>query len=210
LDVFEERLADALLPHHTFDHAIDLKDRTDSPWGPLYVLSTVELKALGEYLDEMVRTGKIHLNNPPAGAPILFVPKPHRKGLRLCLDSRGLNKLIILNRYPLPLRNELRDRIQGTKLFTKIDPKARYNLIRIRAGDEWKSAFRTRYGHYEYLVMLFGMANAPMSFQNMINEIFKDMINLSSIAYIDDILIYSQTKEEHEKLVKEVISHLQK
>jgi hypothetical protein len=106
--------------------------------------------------------------------------------------------------------NKLRDHVQGAKLFTKIDLKAGYNLIRIRAGDEWKTAFRTRYGHYEYLVMPFGMANAPASFQNMINEIFKDMIDLGVVAYIDDILIYSQTKEEHERLIKEVLSHLQK
>jgi hypothetical protein len=94
-------------------------------------------------------------------------------------------------------------------LFTKIDLKARYNLIIIWTGDEWKTAFRTRYGHYEYLVMPFGMANASASFQNMINEIFKDIIDLGIVAYIDDIFIYSSTKEEHEKLVKEVLSHLQ-
>ena len=210
LDVFGERMADALPPHRTFDHAIDLKDRTDPPWGPIYALSAVELNALREYLDEMLRTGKIRPSKSPAGAPILFVPKPHGKGLRLCVDYRGLNKITVLNRYPLPLMNELRDRVQGAKLFTKIDLKAGYNLIRIRAGDEWKTAFRTRYGHYEYLVMPFGMANAPASFQNMINDIFKDMIDLGVVAYIDDILIYSQTKEEHERLVKEVLSRLQK
>jgi hypothetical protein len=106
--------------------------------------------------------------------------------------------------------NELRDCVQGTKLFINIDLNAAYNLIRICTGDEWKTAFRTRYGYYEYLVMPFGMANAPVSFQNMINEIFKDMIDLGIVAYINDILIYSQTKEEYEKLVKEVLSHLQK
>jgi hypothetical protein len=87
--------------------------------------------------------------------------------------------------------NEVRDRVQGTKLFTKIDLKAGYNLIRIRARNEWKTAFRTRYGYYEYLGMRFGMATASASFQNMINEIFKDMIDLGIVAYIDDILIYS-------------------
>jgi hypothetical protein len=106
--------------------------------------------------------------------------------------------------------NELRDRIQDTKLFTKIDLNTAYNLIRIYAGDEWKTAFRIRDRHHEYLVMPFGMANALASFYNMINEIFKDMIDLGIVAYIDDILIYSQTNEEHERLIKEVLRCLQK
>jgi hypothetical protein len=135
--------------------------------------------------------GKIRRSKSPVGALILFVPKAYGKSLRLCVDYWGLNKIIILNRYPLPLMYELRDYVQGTRLFTKIDLKAGYNLIRIRAGDEWKTAFRTRYGYYEYLVIPFGTANTPASFQNMINEIFKNMIDLSFIAYIDDILIYS-------------------
>jgi hypothetical protein len=93
-------------------------------------------------------------------------------------------------------------------LFTTIDLNARYNLIRIHAGDEWKAAFRTRYRYYEYLVIPFRMANAYVSFQNMINQIFKNIIDLGVFSYIDDILIYSQTMEEHERLVKEVLSDL--
>jgi hypothetical protein len=107
-----------------------------------------------------------------------------------------------LNRYLLSLRNEPGYRIQGAKLFTTIDLKAGYNRIRIHTGDKWETVLRTRYGHHEYLGMPFGMTNTPASFQNMIIIIFKDMIDLSIIIYIDDILIYSQTKEEHEKLVK--------
>jgi hypothetical protein len=156
-----------------------------------------------------LRTGKIWPSKSPSGAPILIVSKDHRKGLCLCIDYRGLNKITVLYRYPLPLQNELRDCLQGAKLFTNIDQQAEYNLIRIRAGDEWKTALRTRYGHYEYMVMPFGMVNAPASFQNMINKIYKDMIDLAVVAYIDDILLYSQTEEEHEKLVKEGLSRLQ-
>jgi hypothetical protein len=114
-----------------------------------------------------------------------------------------------MNRYPLPLMNELRDRIQGAKIFTKMDLKNGYNLIRIKKGDEWKTAFRTRYGHYEYLVMPFGLANAPATFQNMMNEILRDLIDAGVVAYIDDILIYSKTEEEHEQLVREVLRRLQ-
>jgi hypothetical protein len=96
----------------------------------------VELNDLHEYLDEMMRIGKIWPSKYPAGAPIRFVPKAHGKVLRLCIDYRAVNKITVLHRYPVPLMNELRDRVQGAKLFTKIDLKAGYNLIRIRAGDE--------------------------------------------------------------------------
>ena len=104
--------------------------------------------------------------------------------------------------------NELRDCVRDAKIFSKIDLKSAYNLLRIKKGDEWKTAFRTRYGHYEYLVMPFGLANAPATFQTMIQEILKDLINRGVVAYIDDILIYSSTLEEHEKLVSEVLSRL--
>jgi len=106
--------------------------------------------------------------------------------------------------------NELRDRVEGSSIFSKIDLKSGYNLIRIRKGDEWKTAFRTRYGHYEYLVMPFGLANAPATFQNMIHEILRDLIDQGVVIYIDDILIYSKTLQEHQRLVKEVLSRLRK
>jgi hypothetical protein len=102
---------------------------------------------LKDYVKEMLDLGKIRPSKSPAGAPILFVPKPHGRGLWLCVDYRGLNRVTITNQYPLPLMNELRDRVAGLKIFTKIDLKAGYNLIRIKPGDEWKTTFRTRYGY---------------------------------------------------------------
>ena len=105
--------------------------------------------------------------------------------------------------------NELRDRVRGGKIFTKLDLKAGYNLIRIKKGDEWKTAFRSRYGHYEYSVMPFGLANAHATFQNMMNEIFKDMINHGVVIYLDDILIYSRSEEDDIALTKEVLECLQ-
>jgi hypothetical protein len=145
LDVFGEQMADALPPHHTFNHVIDLKDGTDPPWSPINTLSAMELKALHEYLDEMLRTGKIRQSKSPVGALILFFPKAHVKALCLCVDYSGLNMITILNKYSLPLMNKLRVCVQGAKLFTKINLKSKYNLIRICAGDEWKTAFRTKY-----------------------------------------------------------------
>jgi hypothetical protein len=156
-------------------------------------------------LDEMLRTGKIQPSKSPAGAPILFVPKPHGRGLRLCIDDRGLNRVTILNRYPLLLMNELRDRVQGAKIFSKIDLKSDYNLSQIKEGNEWKSAFQTRYGYYEYLVMPFGMANASGTLQNMINKILRDLIDQCVVIYIDNILIYLAEEKEHQCLVMEVL-----
>jgi hypothetical protein len=210
LKVFDGTLAQPLPPHRQWDHAIDLKDNSNPPWGPIYPLSEIELKALREYLDEMLAAGKIRPSKSPAGAPILFVPKPHGRGLRLCVDYRNLNRVTIMNRYPLPLMRELQDRTRKAKFFSKIDLKNGYNLVRIKKGDEWKTAFRTRYGHYEYLVMPFGLANAPATFQNMIHDILRDLLDRGVIAYLDDILIYSETEEEHEALLAEVLSRLEK
>ena len=194
--------------HSPYNHAIDLLPETAPPWGPVYSFSETELTALREYLETMRASGKIRPSTSSAGAPILFVPKPHGRGLRLCVDYRGLNKITMKNRYPLPLMDELRDWVQGSTIFTKIDLKVGYNLVRIKEGDEWKTAFRTRYGHYEYLVMPMGLCNAPASFQNMMNDILRDLLDRGVICYLDDILIYSRNEKEHEELVSKVLKHL--
>jgi len=180
-----------------------------APWGPIYPLSEIELQTLREWLKEMEKTGKIKRSTSPAGSPILFVPKPNGRGLRLCVDYRGLNAVTIPNRYPLPLMQELQDRVQGAQWFTKMDLKNGFNLIRIREGDEWKTAFRTRYGLYKFQVMPFGLTNAPSTFQDMMNHILSDVLDVGVLAYMDDILIYAKTEEEHDRLVKEVLRKLQ-
>jgi len=159
-----------LAPRRTFDHSIDLKDGATPPWGPLYPMSAYQLEELNKYLHKMLAEGKIVHSKSPAGAPILFVPKPDGR-LRLCVDYHQLNKLTILNKYPLPLMTELRERVAGTTIFTKLDLKDGYHLIRIKKGDELKTALRTQYGHYEYKVMPFGLVNAPATFQAMMNTI---------------------------------------
>jgi hypothetical protein len=206
--VLGKELADKLPNHKPYDHAIDLKDGEQPPWGPMYPLNKTELKALQDYLKEMLELGKIRPSKSPATAPIIFVPKAHGRGLRLCVDYRGLNKVTIANRYPLPIMSELQDRVRGAKIFTKINLKNGYNLIRIKPGDEWKTAFKTRYGLYEYTVMPFGLSNAPATFQNMMNHIFRDLLDLGLIVYLDDILIYAETEEEHDCIVTEVLKCL--
>jgi hypothetical protein len=130
------------------------------PFGPIYPLSEKELKTLREYLRKELAAGTIRRSKSPAGAPIIFVPKPDGS-MRLRVDYRGLNKATVKDRTPLPLMSELRERLGRAKIFTKLDLKNGYNLVRIAEGDEWKTAFHTRYGLFEYLIMPFGLCNAP-------------------------------------------------
>ena len=207
--IYDGQYSNELPPHRSFDHAIDMVGGKEHPWGPLYALSEKKLGVLREYLDSMLASGKICSSKSPAGAPILFVPKKEGRGLCLCVDYRGLNKVTILNRYPLPLKNKLLDRVGGSTISPKLDLKSSYNLIWIKEGNEWKTAFRTHYGHFEYLVMPLGLANAPAMFQNMMNEIFKHMINLGVGIYSDNILIYSENEAGHIALVMQVLSRRQ-
>lgn len=206
--VFQETL-DTGIPEHTqYDHEIPLKEGTTPRFHKIYGLNEEQLKALREYLDENLQKGYIRPSRSPAGYPILFVPKKNGK-LRLCVDYRQLNDITIKNRYPLPLIKELRDRLQGAQWFTALDLKGAYNLIRMKAGKEWKTAFRTRYGHYEYTVMPFGLTNAPASFQEMINQVLREYLDIFVIAYLDDILIFSPTLELHKQHVTQILQKLQ-
>ena len=157
----------------------------------------------------MLKQGKIVYSQSPAGVPILFVHKPDGK-LTVCVHYRNLNKLTVLNNYPLPLMRELKDRVAGATIFTKLDLKDSYHLLRIREGDEWKTAFRTRYRHFEYKVMPFGLVNAPASFQAMMNKILSEFFDHGVVVYLDNILIYSTGEEEHLDLVKKVLDRLVK
>jgi hypothetical protein len=165
------------------------------------------LAALREFLEENLNKGFIRESTSPAGAPILFAPKKDG-GLRLCVDYRGLNSVTIKNRYPLPLISEIMDRVTGARYFSKFDLKDAYYRLRIKAGDEWKTAFRTRYGHYEFLVVPMGLTNAPAAFQAYINNALKGLVDDFCIVYLDDILIFSKTKEEHDKHLQLVCDRL--
>jgi len=210
LNIMGKEAVDVLPEHKPYDCKIDLQEGSTAPWGPIYPLSKIELQTLREWLKEMERTGKIKRSTSPAGSPILFVPKPHGRGLRLCVDYRAVNRITIPNRYPLPLMQELQDRVQGAQWFTKMDLKNGFNLIRIKEGDEWKTVLRTRYGLYKFQVMPFGLTNAPSTLQDMMNHIFSDMLDVGVLAYMDDILVYAKTGEEHNQIVKEVLKRLQK
>jgi hypothetical protein len=213
--VFEEPPEHEQLPKHKpWDHEIPLKDGTTPEKLPMYTMSPGELKELKEYLDSNLRRGYIRPSTSEAGYPVIFVPKKDKQGKwtkkRLCVDYRRLNAMTKKNRYPLPLIEELQDRLQGAKWFTKLDIREGYYRIRIKEGEEWKTAFRTRYGLYEYQVMPFGLTNAPATFQGLINHLLYDHLDEFVVAYLDDILIYSQTREEHVKHVNQVLERLAK
>jgi hypothetical protein len=161
-DVFSEAKADELPELGRQVHAIDTGDE-DPPYGPVYNLSEKELVVLREYLESSEKKGWIKRSVSPAGSPVIFVPKKDGS-LRLCVDYRGLNRITRKNRHPLPLISETLDRLRDAKIFTKLDLRNAYHRIRIKPRDEWKTAFRTQYGHYEYSVMPFGLANAPATF----------------------------------------------
>jgi hypothetical protein len=163
--------ANALPPHQSEAHAIDLKAGEQPPWGPINTLSEKELSVLQDYLKEMLDSWNIPPSLSPAGALVLFVPKPHGRGLILWVDYRGLHRMMMMTRCPLTLMNQLTDRAARLSIFTKIKLKAGYNLIRIEPGDEWKTAFRTRYAHYKFLVIPLGLPNAPATFKDMIHPI---------------------------------------
>ena len=162
-----------------------------------------------EYVTENLRSGFIRSSSSPAGAPILFVKKKDGS-LRLCHDFRGLNKITRKDKYPLPRITDLLDAPRKARIYTKIDLRSAYNLVRIAKGDEWKTAFRTRYGLFEMMVMPFGLCNAPATFQHFMQDIFGDLLDVYVVIYLDDILIYSDDPAKHQDHVKEVLRRLRK
>lgn len=209
-DVFSVNKAAEVAPlDGKAEHAIEFQDGKVPTWGPIYSLAARELEILREYIDKALKKGWIRRSSSPTGAPVLFVPKKGGE-LRLCVDYRKVNELTKKDRTPLPLMSEIMDRVEGAKIFTKLDLKDAYHRIRIREGDEWKTAFRCRYGHYEYLVMPFGLANAPATFQRYIHEALDGLLDTVCVAYLDDILIYSRDVKEHVKHVRSVLARLKK
>ncbi|KAL0200244.1 hypothetical protein M9458_003431, partial [Cirrhinus mrigala] len=206
-EVFSKRRAARLPPHCPYDLAIDLVPGAVPPRGHLYSLSATEHQAMEEYVAEGLRAGTIRPSSSPAAAGFFFVKKKDG-GLRPCVDYRGLNQITIKNRHPLPLTNTALDALSGARFFTKLDLRSAYNLVRIRKGDEWKTAFITPTGHYETLVMPFGLCNSPSVFQQFINDVLRDMLGRWCYAYLDDILIYSKTLEEHTQHVRAVLRRL--
>src|SRR3979490_450104 len=208
-DVFSKAKAKTLGPHRPYDLKITLEDGTKMPHPPLYSLSNSELEALRMFIDEHLNIAFIRSSRSPHAALILFVRKKDGS-LRLCVDFQALNKVTKKDCYPLPLISDLLDRPRKAHIYSKINLRHAYHLIQIAKGNEWKTAFKTRYGSYEWLVMPFGLSNAPAAFQQFINDILGDLLDHCTVAYIDDILIYSDSLEQHREHVREILRRLRK
>ena len=192
-DVFPDYLPE-LPPDRDVELTIDLLPGTDPISLTLYQMTPAELRELKIQLQELVDKGFIQPSVSPWGAPVLFVRKKDGT-LRVCIDYRQLNRVTIKNRYPLPRIDDLFDQLRGACVFSKIDLRFGYYQLKIRSDDVPKTAFRTCYGHYEFLVMPFRLTNAPAAFIGLMNKVFRQYLDRFVIVFIDDILVYSRTKE---------------
>ncbi|KAL0180230.1 hypothetical protein M9458_025672, partial [Cirrhinus mrigala] len=206
-DVFSKQAVTHLPPHWAWDCAIELLPGVQLPKGRIYPLSIPEPQAMEGYIAEALKQGFIQPSTLPAASSFFFVGK-NDGGLRPCIDYRQLNPQIIQQPYPLPLVPAALEELRGARIFTKLELRSAYNLIRIRAGDEWKTAFNTPTGHYEYRVMPCGLSISPSVFQTFMNEVFWEFLHRFVVAYIDDILIYSRNQADHRQYVQQVLQKL--
>jgi transposase InsO family protein len=209
-DVFPDKLPPGLPPvRGGVEHTIELLPDSKPPNRATYRQSAAELEELKKQLDEMLEQGFIRPSQSPFGAPVIFVKKKDGT-LRLCVDYRALNSITVRNVYPLPLLDEMFDRLQGAKYFSKIDLRTGFYQIPIAERDVHKTAFRSRFGLYEYRVLPMGLTNAPATFMHLMNKTFADYIDKFVQTFLDDILIYSTTLSDHEQHVRHVLDRLRK
>ncbi|GJX96335.1 putative reverse transcriptase domain-containing protein [Tanacetum coccineum] len=206
--VFPEELS-GLPPTRQVEFQIDLIPSAAPVARAPYRLAPSEIKELSEQLQELSDKGFIRPSSSPWGAPVMFVKKKDGS-FQICIDYRALNKLTVKNRYPLPRIDDLFDQLQGSSVYSKTDLRSGYHQLRVREQDIPKTAFRTRYGHYEFQVMPFGLTNAPAVFMDLMNRVCKPYLDKFVIVFIDDILIYSKNKEEHEEHLKAILEVLKK
>ncbi|XP_072081185.1 uncharacterized protein [Arachis hypogaea] len=205
-DVFPDELL-RMPPDREVEFSIELAPGVQPVSIPPYRMAPTELRELKVQLEDMLEKGFIRPSTSPWGAPVLFVKKKDGT-MRLCVDYRQLNKITVRNKYPLPRIDDLFDQLQGATCFSKIDLRSGYHQLKIKEEDIPKTAFRTRYGHYEFLVMSFGLTNVPAAFMDLMNRIFKPFLDRFVIVFIDDILVYSKSATEHEYHLRIVLQTL--
>ncbi|GKA78327.1 putative reverse transcriptase domain-containing protein [Tanacetum coccineum] len=207
-EVFPEDLP-GIPPTRQVEFQIDLVPGAAPVARAPYQLALSEMKELSDQLQELSNKVFIRPSSSPWGAPVLFVKKKDGS-FRMYIDYQELNKLTVKNRYPLLRIDGLFDQLQGLSVYSKIDLRSGYHQLRVREEDIPKTTFRTRYGHYEFQVMPFGLTNAPAVFRDLINRVCKPYLDKYVIVFIDDILIYSKNKQEHEEHLKLILELLKK
>ena len=209
IKVFGKKQSQRIPTRKLWDHAIEVKEKFVLRKGKVYPLSREEREEVREFIKEQLRKGYIQPSKSPQMAPVFFVGKKDGKK-QMVQDYRYLNEWTIKNNYPLPLILDVLENIRTKKLFTKMDLRWGYNNMRIKEGDKWKATFIMLEGSFEPTVMFFGLTNSPATFQAMMNELLRDLINIGKVAtFIDNVIIRTETEEEHDELIAEVIKRLE-
>ncbi|CAI7739564.1 unnamed protein product [Closterium sp. NIES-53] len=208
-DVLPDDLPDQLPPYRTHQHEIIEEPGSKPTFRAPYRLSPTELADMKKQIEYLLDKGLIRPSTSPYGAPVLFTPKPDGS-LRMCIDYRALNKQTIKNKYPIPRIDDLLDQLRAATIFSKLDLRSGYWQIRMADNSIYKTAFRTRYGSYEYLVMPFGLTNAPKTFQAEMNHILRPLLDECVVVYLDDILIYSRDMKQHIEHLRRVFEILRR